>query len=68
MYEENNIVSTQQTELAKPQRLHPTAIFFNLIKVIKETILGLGVGLIFTLKESILYFLIFLVTHVLLIL
>src|SRR5699024_7128139 len=59
MYEENNIVSTQQTELAKPQRLHPTAIFLNLIRVIKETILGLGVGLIFTLKESVVYFIIF---------
>lgn len=59
MYEENNKISTQQNELAKPQRLHPTAIFFNLIKVIKETILGLGVGLIFTLKESVIYFFIF---------
>lgn len=68
MYEENNIVPTQQTELAKPQRLHPTAIFFNLIKVIKETILGLGVGLIFTLKESILYFLIFVAVFLILLL
>lgn len=60
MYEEENKeMPPQQYELAKPQRLHPTAIFFNLIKVIKETILGLGVGLIFTLKESVIYFLIF---------
>ncbi|MEI3605342.1 PH domain-containing protein [Pseudogracilibacillus sp. SE30717A] len=48
-----------ENPFSKPQRLHPAAMYFNLIKVIKETIFGLGIGLIFTLKESLFYFLLF---------
>lgn len=61
MYEDDKQVtpSPQRTSLEHARRLHPAAIFFNLIKVLKETILGLGVGLIITLKESVIYFLIF---------
>src|SRR5690625_2305758 len=47
------------TDLSKPQRLHPGAMFFNLVQLLKEMILGLGIGLIFTLKESIFFFFIF---------
>lgn len=43
----------------KPHRLHPAAIVFAFTSTVKDTILGFGVGLIFTLKESLLYFLIF---------
>lgn len=50
---------TSEGELSKPQRLHPAAIIFNLLQVLKEAILGLGLGLIFTLKESVVYFIIF---------
>lgn len=50
---------TDQKPFNKPQRLHPAAMYFNLIKVIKETIFGLGIGLIITLKESLFYFILF---------
>lgn len=46
-------------EFSAPRRLHPAAMYFNLVQVIKETIFGLGIGLIFTLKESVFYFLLF---------
>jgi len=60
MYEEhNNVTPPTQTELSKPQRLHPAAIFFNLIKVLKEMIYGIGIGFILTLKESVFYFFMF---------
>lgn len=44
---------------SKPQHLHPAAVYFTLLKVIKETIFGLGVGLIIALKESVFYFILF---------
>lgn len=44
----------------KPHRLHPASIIFSFAKLIKESILGLGIGLIFTLRESMVYFTIFL--------
>lgn len=54
---------TEETSLLEqfnqPQRLHPAAMYFNLVRVIKETIFGLGIGLILTLKESLFYFLFF---------
>src|SRR5690625_1961539 len=60
MYEEhNNVTPPTQTELSKPQRLHPAAIFFNLIKVLKEMIYGIGIGFILRLKESVFYFFMF---------
>lgn len=52
----------QQNKLAQfstPSRMHPAAIFFRLFLAIKETIFGLGIGLIVTLKESVLFFFIF---------
>lgn len=55
----NENVATEKQNILKPQRLHPAAIYFNLIKVIKETIFGLGTGLILTLKESLFFFLTF---------
>src|SRR5690625_578517 len=63
--------STSETEkiqnsYSEPQRLHPAAIYFNLIKVLKETIFGLGVGLILTLKESVFYFILFVILFLLL--
>src|SRR5699024_3323754 len=60
MYEEhNNVTSPMHTELSNPQRLHPAAIFFNLIKVLKEMIYGIGIGFILTSKESVFYFFMF---------
>lgn len=55
-----------QNSYSEPQRLHPAAIYFNLIKVLKETIFGLGVGLILTLKESVFYFILFVILFLLL--
>lgn len=49
----NNLFST-------PARLHPIAIFFRFFLAIKEMIFGLGLGLILTLKESVLFFFTFL--------
>lgn len=46
-------------ELTKPRLLHPAAMLFNLVKTIKETILGLGVGLIIVFQQSFFYFGIF---------
>ncbi|HLR70468.1 MAG TPA: PH domain-containing protein [Pseudogracilibacillus sp.] len=46
----------EESEFSKPRRLHPAAMFFNLIRVIKETILGLGIGLIFTFKEASIFY------------
>src|SRR5690625_2695364 len=57
--EQNEMTPSSVHELSKPQRLHPAAMFFNLMTVLKETILGLGIGLILTLKESVFYFLLF---------
>src|SRR5690625_2735721 len=45
--------------LSKPRRQHPGAMIFNFIKTIKDTIFGLGVGFIITIKESLFYFFIF---------
>src|SRR5690625_656384 len=59
MCKENEIIEEEQTFI-KPRRLHPAAMYFNLIRVIKETIFGLGIGLILTLKESVFIFLSFL--------
>lgn len=42
-----------------PHRLHPATIIFSFAKMIKESILGLGIGLIFTLRESMFYFVLF---------
>lgn len=50
----------------KAQRLHPAAMFFNFTKVIKETIFGLGIGLILTFKESVFYFLMFIIIFLIL--
>lgn len=50
---------TEEHEFTKPRRLHPATMYFNLIRVIKETIFGLGIGLILTLKESLFYFVMF---------
>lgn len=66
--EHNEKMSSVITELSKPQRLHPAAMFFNLITVLKETILGLGIGLILTLKESVFYFLLFVTVFIVLLL
>src|SRR5690625_2413619 len=66
--EHNEKMSSVTPELSKPQRLHPAAMFFNLITVIKETILGLGIGLILTLKESVFYFLLFVSVFIVLLL
>lgn len=46
-------------KFTKPHRLHPAAIVFSFMSTIKETIFGFGIGLIVTLKESVIYFLIF---------
>src|SRR5699024_10317096 len=45
-------------KFSHPRRLHPTAIIFALFTTIKEMIFGIGIGLIFTLKESVFFFLI----------
>jgi len=60
MYDEHEQDLQETFEPAKPQRLNPAAIYFNLIKVIKETIFGLGAGFIFTIKQSLFYSLMFL--------
>src|SRR5690625_3187045 len=60
MYDEHEQDMQETFEPAKPQRLNPAAIYFNLIKVIKETIFGLGAGFIFTIKQSLFYSLMFL--------
>src|SRR5690625_3760807 len=57
MYKDN--AENEVLEIAKPQRLNPASIYFNLVKIIKETILGLSAGLIITIKQSMFYFLIF---------
>ena len=46
-------------EMQQPRRLHPAAMFFNLVKLIKETILGFGIGLVITFQESFFYFTLF---------
>lgn len=46
-------------KFTKRHRLHPAAIVFAFLSTIKETIFGFGIGLIFTLKESLFYFLVF---------
>lgn len=51
-------------KLQKPHRLHPASMLFSFVRVIKETILGFGLGLIITLKESLFYFFIFLIIFV----
>src|SRR5690625_437207 len=61
MYEEQGTQDQEILKVAKPQRLNPAAIYFNLIKVIKETIFGLGAGFIFTVKQSLFYSMIFLI-------
>jgi len=57
MYKDN--AEIELLEIAKPQRLNPASIYFNLVRIIKETILGLSAGLIITIKQSMFYFLIF---------
>lgn len=61
--EKQEETSTEQLviddDMTTPRRLHPAAMFFNFIKLIKDTILGLGIGLIVTFQESIFYFVIF---------
>src|SRR5690625_4587774 len=49
----------RELQCTTPSRMHPAAIFFRLILTMKETIFGLGIGLIISLKESILFFFIF---------
>lgn len=63
---EGQAETTENEVLVKPRRLHPAAMYFNLVKVIKETIFGLGIGLILTFKESLFYFLSFVVLFLLL--
>lgn len=41
-----------QRELLKPRRLHPAGMFFSLVKFVKETIFGLGVGVIALVRQS----------------
>src|SRR5690625_1954791 len=48
-----------QSPFNTPRRLHPVSIIGGITKIIKETIFGFGIGLIFTLKESVVYFLVF---------
>src|SRR5690625_1250563 len=60
MYDEREQYLQEYFAPAKPQRLNPAAIYFNLIKFIKETIFGLGAGFIFTIKQSLFYSLMFL--------
>ncbi len=55
----NDHINDNQLEITQPQRLNPASIYFNLIRIIKETILGLSAGLILTIKQSMFYFLIF---------
>src|SRR5699024_1228349 len=55
----NEDMQMEEKEFRKPRRLHPAAMYFNLIRVIRETIFGLGVGLIFTFKESVFYVVMF---------
>lgn len=63
-YNEENISYIERFK--EPSRLHPIAILLNLFRVIKETIFGLGIGLIITLKESVVFFLAFLAVFLLL--
>lgn len=49
----------RELQFTTPSRMHPAAIFFRFILTMKETIFGLGIGLIISLKESILFFFIF---------
>ena len=65
-FESTSETEKVQNSYSEPQRLHPAAIYFNLIKVLKETIFGLGVGLILTLKESVFYFILFVILFLLL--
>lgn len=46
-------------KFSKPRRLHPADIILSFVSAIKETIFGFGIGLIFTLKTSFIYFVIF---------
>lgn len=43
----------------EPRRLHPAGMFFSFIKIVKDTILGLGVGTIAIFKQSPTYGLLF---------
>lgn len=65
MFNEQDVQET--LEIAKPQRLNPAAIYFNLIKVIKETIFGIGAGFIVTIKQSLFYSLMFLLAFLVII-
>lgn len=53
--EKQEETSTEQLviddDMTTPRRLHPAAMFFNFIKLIKDTILGLGIGLIVTFQN-----------------
>src|SRR5699024_10359252 len=49
-------------------RLHPIAIVLNLLRILKETIFGIGIGFVVTLKESVFYFFIFLLIFLVLLL
>src|SRR5699024_4892821 len=55
----DGIHSEGSKEFVQPRRLHPAGMFFAFIKVIKETILGLGIGSIAIFKQSPKYGLIF---------
>src|SRR5699024_2797216 len=55
----DGIHSEGSKEFVQPRRLHPAGMFFAFIKVIKETILGLGIGTIAIFKQSPKYALIF---------
>lgn len=52
-------------ELKEPRRLHPATIIFEVFKLIKESILGFGIGLIVALQESFTFFLLFAVIFLL---
>lgn len=59
MYNESS-----QHEFHEPRRLHPVTIIIEVFTAIKNTIFGFGIGLIITLQESFIFFLIFLLLFI----
>src|SRR5699024_3054092 len=61
---EENQITAGQTVLS-PRRLHPAGMFFSFLKVVKDTILGFGVGAIAIFRQSPTYALLFIGVFVL---
>ena len=59
MCEENNALETTENIYLPPKRLHPADTIFSFLKIIKESILGLGIGALALIRQSPTYALIF---------